>query len=54
MVAAIGSSKRLEAGAGPGGEHQSNVRVRVQLAGARLGVCVSVADTRGAAREAAL
>lgn len=47
--------KRLEAGAGPGGgEHQGSVRVQVQLAGARLGVCVSVADTRGAAREEAV
>lgn len=46
--------QRLEAGAGPGGEHQGSVRVQVQLAGARLGVCVSVADTRGAAREEAV
>lgn len=40
---------RLEAGAGPGGEHRGTVHAQVQLAGARLGVRVSVAGARGTA-----
>lgn len=40
---------RLEAGAGPGGEHRGSVHAQVQLAGTRLGVRVSVAGVRGTA-----